>query len=840
MAANGMNFFLIDRLLSTLACALVLITFWQYPKLLTLKWGKFFFRAEVGLLGLLMLLSGAMHFWHLPRGLAGENYKNPLWSDNFIQSPHSDTAFDFRWTGWVHFPSAVDDLAIESNIVTAVYLDDVLVDGPPSVLDLGSYEARRFLGAGWSYDEKNRDSNITFVWSAGVFSTLYFRVEERAEYELTMQCVPLSYPGSLPQTITVEMNGEQVGSITLQPGWDWKTYTLTLPPSVFEESIPGLVMLKFIYEYTRESTELFSDVQESRELAVAFDSVMLKKTTSGISCEGSDVAKQLLYQEGIHQIILQGRGERKRPFLRFVLDRKSQPDTTLPEDFLFPATVPKEQIQKRTVLERRVLGGIILGKMFFLCWCCGPLLAYRIRKRPVTRTRTLVWGILVFSLLLRFLLVAGGGQFFWPDEEYRYATSRQAVRYMFSEQPVPVLRHLLGTADHIGFKIMLVFPAVLEKIVGQSSKIPAMLLSLCSVINIWLLWRIALRAGAREREALLAAFLAAISATFFYYSRHLLPYDLAMTFGLLGLFVAIKRPVRVWNSLWCGILSSVTFLTYNGYWVLGVFVLLLHTFYKANSVKTIVFRSLLSAAGLLAPVGVLIGVSTLLGQDLLGSFFKFSSTVTQGEFSEGWLLPIKYFWHAEHFLLALWAGAFFLFVFHRTSGKRKLRAILWFIGILFVYGILVIFSVGLEKFVVYGRLSRQLLPFFCLLGAYILEQLWNSHAKFAKTVTAICLLAILQAGFNFHQPLIQVFPREFIKQAQNMVPLPSQEYRLLYAEHIWEPPKELALPVHKVLLSARHPLQFSPYQYEGYTREQRGSLRSTDISMRLIQIEKEQ
>lgn len=34
--------------------------------------------------------------------------------------------------------------------------------------------------------------------------------------------------------------------------------------------------------------------------------------------------------------------------------------------------------------------------------------------------------------------------------------------------------------------------------------------------------------------------------------------------------------------------------------------------------------------------------------------------------------------------------------------------------------------------------------------------------------------------------------------------------------------------------SARHPLQFKPYQYEGYTPHQREFLRSTDIRMRIL------
>jgi hypothetical protein len=39
-----------------------------------------------------------------------------------------------------------------------------------------------------------------------------------------------------------------------------------------------------------------------------------------------------------------------------------------------------------------------------------------------------------------------------------------------------------------------------------------------------------------------------------------------------------------------------------------------------------------------------------------------------------------------------------------------------------------------------------------------------------------------------------------------------------------------------VLLARPHPLQFLPYQYEGYTPAERAALRAIDIRMRLVEV----
>ena len=56
-----------------------------------------------------------------------------------------------------------------------------------------------------------------------------------------------------------------------------------------------------------------------------------------------------------------------------------------------------------------------------------------------------------------------------------------------------------------------------------------------SVWNIWLFGRISKRLGASDWEVRIASALLALSSTFFYYARHVMPYDVSMTFGLWAL-----------------------------------------------------------------------------------------------------------------------------------------------------------------------------------------------------------------------------------------------------------------------------------------------------------------
>ena len=456
-------------------------------------------------------------------------------------------------------------------------------------------------------------------------------------------------------------------------------------------------------------------------------------------------------------------------------------------------------------------------------------------EKEARRCRRILLAVLLLSLLLRVCLVFSGGQYFFPDEA-RYEKSRAAAEALWGGD-IPGCLRALHSADHFLFKVLGVAPAILQIIVTPSSKIPALYFSLFSVANLWLLWGIMRRAGENERAAFFAVGLLALCTTFLYYSRHLLPYDTAMFFGLLSLFVGQKAPVRAIDSIMCGLFSVCAFLTYNGYWLLAGFGLLAHVLRPPLTFDQCLRRAFISGSSFAVPLVILLAGSAALasvGGNLLQQFLNFSRTVTQGSYAEGWSLPFGFLWHSEHFLILLWGVALIYCVREFAAGRRNEAMILGLSGVLCIYGALVIFSVILEEFVVYGRLARQLVPFCSILTALFLERLWTSNPKGRGLAMIIVVMAVFQAAVNFQQPFAQSFPVEFRRlAAEASVPTKTGQYELLYDYYIYPEP----LPVKEggtIIIQERHPLQFLPYQYEGHTPDQRCKLRTNDIRMRLV------
>jgi hypothetical protein len=460
-------------------------------------------------------------------------------------------------------------------------------------------------------------------------------------------------------------------------------------------------------------------------------------------------------------------------------------------------------------------------------------------------------GILVAALLLRIVLVLLGGQLVFPDE-LRYVQTRAALGALTSGDPRPLVWLFTTKVDHLFFKFLALVPAALELATHPAPQLPALLFSLCSVVNIWLVWRLALRTGAAPREALLAALFMALSNSMFYYSRHLLPYDVALTLGLWALLVAVRARPQRRTVFFCGFLAGLTFLTYAGYWLLAGLACLIRVLAHSQTLRSRSTTTVLCGLGLATPPLTVLLASWLVGANLLAALGRFSSAVTQGDFREGWSLPLEYLWHAEHAMFLAWLAAtvYCGLSLRRLSERRWVWVCL--LGLLWLYGGLVLFSVGLHKFVVYGRIVRTLVPLFCLLTAFAVQDVLVRRRL--RPLVAVAGLAglVLQAGWNFRVPLTQTFPREFVHSAQCRFPDlsvdvdalsfgadqvdVSGDYRLIYAKHLWPEPAPLKLPPYDELLAAAHPLQYPPYQYEGFGPAQRAHLRATDIRMRLVRL----
>ncbi len=469
--------------------------------------------------------------------------------------------------------------------------------------------------------------------------------------------------------------------------------------------------------------------------------------------------------------------------------------------------------------------------------------------------------ILAVSLALRWGLILKDGQYYFSDEG-RYETSRTFAKLAIDGKLNEAFSQFFIAPEHLGFKIIGIIPAVFEQFTRESLVIPALFFSLFSVLNLFLIYHISKRTGAADRESLTALLLSASSMSLLYYSRHLLPYDTAMTFGLLAVYAALDEKPNFKSSLACGALGFACFITYNGYWPLAVLGMLISSLRGGRSptkqslnreAMSILQRGLYATVGFILPAVLLFAVANASGINILKEYRTFSTTVSQGQFDEGWSLPFEYFWHAEHwlFLLLVLLSGYAVF-----SSEGKDGAInFWAGAAIFIYLCLLIPSVFLNLFVVYGRLARQMLPFLLLLSANGFERL-EQQISFGKNLTKILLAMIaIQTAWNYQASYTLTYPREFAKQAQSLRPefvfsekrlafgaptlCQNRGYVIEYVKHFEVPPEPNPPVQGQLLLSAPHPDNFLPYQYEGYTYDQRQQFRTLQIEMRFYKADDE-
>ena len=394
------------------------------------------------------------------------------------------------------------------------------------------------------------------------------------------------------------------------------------------------------------------------------------------------------------------------------------------------------------------------------------------------------------------------------------------------------------SAGHMGFKIIGVLPALVEEKFGENILIPAFFFSTFSLFNISIIWFLALKLEADEKEALWAVILVSSSNALFYYSSHLFLYDIALTFGLATLYLAEQKYTGVWISVLTGIFGFLTFFTYNGYWTLTAFAFIVHIFFPARMLPRILYKSVFAAIGFTAPFIFLVLLSWRYGNDLLISYSTFSKTITNGLFSEGGSIPFKYLWSTEYTILIIWL--FLTFVSFTTLSKaRPGRIMIWLGGLIFIYGCLVVSSVMLHKFVVYGRLARQLVPFFALASGYSLRLIQDRWRWGNLILTIILAGVIVQTGINFRHPFQLIYPTDFANDVRRLYPdfdppknmtffytpniIDVGNYKAYYVKYVFPLPEGFTPIEGDILMSAENPLSsFPPFRFdEGFPPNER-------------------
>lgn len=458
--------------------------------------------------------------------------------------------------------------------------------------------------------------------------------------------------------------------------------------------------------------------------------------------------------------------------------------------------------------------------------------------------RRVIWLLLGVALVVRAVLVWRGGQFFWPDES-RYGASQEAVGLAADGNLRAGLALVVGGGDHPGFKLLGMIPALVARVTGVTDpRLPAAFFALLSWLALWLLWGVVRRLGAAPREQAWIMGVAATTSCLAIYCRHLLPYDAALMLVLAAWYVGSSGRAGLGASGLAGLLAGCAVTVYLGYWLLAGVVLFLLGCSHVESFGRRVARWGAAGFGAVVAVAAIWAVDQWGNGTMLANMRRFSGTITQGDFGLGYRLVWEYFWHAEGALLVLWivaTGWLTRHLWRERRGGRSGSRLGWLAlaGLGLTYAGLVLPSDVGHIFVVYGRTARELAPFFCVIAGLALARWANGDGR-----RAWGLAAALAVSFACQlMPLGQLdFPLEFRRRADARLrevapPVPGRTYdRLVNVEQYLFEPERLNEEPEATLLAARHPYEYAPYLYEGFSARQRAERRAVDHRLRLVRM----
>ena len=476
---------------------------------------------------------------------------------------------------------------------------------------------------------------------------------------------------------------------------------------------------------------------------------------------------------------------------------------------------------------------------------------------------------------LRVWLLMGGGQLYFPDE-LRYIDTIEVAQELYQGDFNRLPAALFEYTEHPGMGWVALAPAYIHRLAYalEDSNTPswdkywadrsgnyrfsALFFALPSTLATGMIYLLARRMGADATEALTGAFLFAASHSMFIFSRHFLPYDFSLLLGLTAIWLAIggnAKPRR--RALAVSVCAFMCFWIYHGYLHIYGLVALVYGVAFAGRLQVAVRRLMVMALVALLILGALMAYNAAaLDTDLLADMRGFATTITQGDFREGALLPLMYFWDIEGGMALLWALGLAAagWRLRRASGLERRRGLLWLGSLLFLYLVMAVCSNVLQIFVVYGRTARQLTPFAVLLCAYGFAP-WLGGGRWRMTL-AFAVLASALALANFLPAIRWTWYMEFVGQAQREYGAISCEltfapkalpygaacarynadarYRLLNAGYIYPITDRIAAPQGKVLAEFPHPLTQRGLHYESYTPQMRASIRSEAVYVRLI------
>ena len=368
------------------------------------------------------------------------------------------------------------------------------------------------------------------------------------------------------------------------------------------------------------------------------------------------------------------------------------------------------------------------------------------------------------------------------------------------------------------------------------------------------------------------------------YLRHLLPYDQALFFFLLALWLLLRLTARSagWKYGLVGALAAFSYAVYPGYFMGPVVLLALGTVLALASPTD---GSEVKTAGRLVPVGLqLAGVLLILGGLQLLSLLAdtsywtssryISTTVTQGSFDEGLSFIGRYYWQVEG-----WLGFGLLVLFGigllrclgaavRQPASLSLAALL---SISFLAWLCYAGAVLAHKLMFYGRILHFFGPFIVLGALVALHKL--ASARLAVNTLLLIFGSALATGhfraFTSAYKAIEypsdvaydhgihdynqiaaneisvcdkniIFNRLFgprLRPTQVIVSQPTRyqfiNFAYLYPISCYKAP---GLKAGTVVAAVPYFMKYPAYQFEGHNQVERAILRDYEVDFRIIKM----
>jgi arylsulfatase A-like enzyme len=144
-----------------------------------------------------------------------------------------------------------------------------------SSVDLGGPSAAAALVAGWATPEVDPVSGETFAWATAETATAELVLVETGFDSLELRCRPFDWNGAPEQTVTVAVNGRELGRVVLSGGFD--DYSLPLPRGAL---LAGRNRVELRFGRTGRPADHQPDSDDARTLAAAVSRLGLAPESS--------------------------------------------------------------------------------------------------------------------------------------------------------------------------------------------------------------------------------------------------------------------------------------------------------------------------------------------------------------------------------------------------------------------------------------------------------------------------------------------------------------------------------------------------------------------------------